>query len=130
MQPTKTTMPRLQIFRFAKGLGYFSFGLSVVVDVAGVYTYYNDLTSLNAVHPGKAILNTGMGVLGLAGGPYGAVVSGSDFVGEAVHPQGWKGLMEHGAKIQEDYDRAWKVGAHPNKPFYRPRFIAWGASKL
>jgi RHS repeat-associated protein len=73
----------------AIGLGRVSLGLGVGMDAIGVLNYYTEgADSRNSVHPAKAIVNTGFGVLGLKWNPVAAILySGVD----AFYPGGWTG---------------------------------------
>jgi RHS repeat-associated protein len=73
----------------AKGLGRASFALGVGMDAIGVLNYYTEgADSRNSVHPAKAIVNTGFGVLGLKWNPVAAILySGVD----TFYPGGWLG---------------------------------------
>jgi RHS repeat-associated protein len=70
-------------------LGKLSLFGGVVMDGIGVRNYYKyGADSKNAVHPAKAIVNTGMGIIGLKLNPLAAVIySGVD----AFYPGGWMG---------------------------------------
>jgi hypothetical protein len=74
----------------AKGIGMASALGGVAMDGIGVYKYYTDPTSPNAVHPGKAGLNTGMSAYGIWINPVaGILYSGMD----AFYPGGWPGYI-------------------------------------
>lgn len=61
------------------------------MDGVGVFNYYDNPNSPNAVHPGKAGLNTGMAVYGIwISGPGAAVYFGIN----SFHPGGLQGFME------------------------------------
>src|SRR5690606_24200820 len=74
------------IGKIGQGLGLLAFAAGTVKDGYGVFQYYNNPGSPNAVHPGKAGLNLGMGALGLTG--WGTPASLLYGAMEAFHPQG------------------------------------------
>ncbi|BAP32523.1 Yd repeat protein [Chryseobacterium sp. StRB126] len=90
--------------------GKASFGLGVGMDAWGVKTYYQDPTSPNAVHPGKAGFNTIMGYVGLKGGIPGAIISTVYFGVDNYYPGGWVGASETADKI-EKYEQ--QTTGHP-----------------
>ncbi|UKB85374.1 hypothetical protein LF887_07040 [Chryseobacterium sp. MEBOG06] len=96
--------------KIGQGLGKYSFYLGVAMDVYGVKTFYEDPTSPNAVHPGKAGLNTVMGYVGLKGGAYGAVISTLYFGVDNYYPGGWIGASET-ADRTEKYEQ--QTTRHP-----------------
>jgi len=72
-------------------VGKASFGLGIAMDVRGMLIYRDNPSSRNAVHPGKAGLNTIMGAYGIwISGPGAALYFGID----AFHPGGWQGFMK------------------------------------
>jgi len=89
------------IGKIGTGLGYLGFGAGLIKDGYGVFQYYNDPGSQNAVHPGKAGLNTTMGSIGLYGGPIGAAVSGFYFGVDAFYPGGWTGALNYSGSLLE-----------------------------
>ena len=90
--------------------GKASFGLGVGMDAWGVKTYYQDPTSPNAVHLGKASFNTIMGYVGLKGGVPGAIISTVYFGVDNYYPGGWVGASETADKI-EKYEQ--QTTGHP-----------------
>jgi len=79
-------------------LGKVSFFGGLSFDMIGVYNYYTlGEKSSNAVHPAKAAVNTGIGVVGLKWNPAIAIFySGVD----AFFPGGWLGDDEHEGAIR------------------------------
>ncbi|MFY7665513.1 RHS repeat-associated core domain-containing protein [Flavobacterium sp.] len=82
--------------------GKLSLGFGVAADIRGMMIHQNNPNSPNAVHPSKAVLNTGMGVYGLWVNPFaGALYFGVD----AFYPGGWPAALERSAEVQ-NRDRA------------------------
>ncbi|AZB11343.1 hypothetical protein EG344_22150 [Chryseobacterium sp. G0162] len=103
---TKTTA----ISKIGKGVGRVSLGIGFAMDIRGVQIYNNDPSSLNAVHPNKMLLNTGMGLLGTEGGVYGAIISTLYFGIDNYYPGGWVGASETAART-EAYEQ--QMTGHP-----------------
>ena len=81
-------------------LGYGSYGLGLVMDVRGVYNYYDNPNSSNVVHPAKAGLNTVMSTYGLTGA--GTIPALLYFGVDAFYPGGWEGYGNDYQSIQSD----------------------------
>ncbi|MCF2218689.1 RHS repeat-associated core domain-containing protein [Chryseobacterium sp. PS-8] len=89
---------RITTYNFGKigrGLGRFSVGIGVIMDIKGMQVYSKDPNSPNAVHPYKMILNSVMGAVGSEGGAYGAIISTFYFGIDNFYPGGWGGNAEH-----------------------------------
>jgi len=111
-QPTKATLPVSKIGKFGKGLGYGSFGAGILIDGYGAYEYSQNPSSSDAVHPVKAVTNTGIGAWGLWGGPYGIIVSTVYGAFEAFYDGGLNGYVEDGAKYQKELNGFNKAGPY------------------
>ena len=72
-------------------LGKFSFGVGVAIDGYGVYTYFKDPNSPNAVSPAKFGTDTGVGAFGLTG--IGTVPAALYFGIDAFYKGGAKGYF-------------------------------------
>ena len=88
----------LSVTKTAKFVGRGTFILGLVFDGVGVYEYYQDPTSPDAVHPAKAGLNTGMGIYGFFNPFAAAMYYGMD----AFYPGGWKGLAEDQDRLDRE----------------------------
>lgn len=88
------------ISKIGKGLGTASFFLGLAFDGVGVWNYTQNPKSDNAVHPGKAALNTGMGYLGWKGGAPGAIIATLYFGIDNFYPGGWVGASETAARTE------------------------------
>ncbi|MBO9675174.1 MAG: RHS repeat-associated core domain-containing protein [Sphingobacteriaceae bacterium] len=89
-------------------LGKVSFGIGVVIDGVGVYNYYKNPKSVNAVSPGKFGLNTGVGAFGLTG--VGTIPAITYFGIDAFYPGGIQGYANDYKKVLD------------NNPGYYPHF--------
>jgi hypothetical protein len=88
---TSASNPISSIARWGGRLGFATAGFGLVMDGIGVYNYYQDPNSVNAVHPAKAGLNAGMSAYGLWVNPLvGALYFGID----AFYPGGWIGVSQ------------------------------------
>jgi len=96
------------------------------MDGIGVKNYYNDPTSPNAVHPAKAGLNTGIGAIGVWGGPGGAVLSLFYFGIDAFYPGGWDGAMRDTERRQAEFDRIFNA----NSGMPRQYIFPYGSQKF
>ncbi|WP_326983433.1 hypothetical protein VUJ46_02480 [Chryseobacterium sp. MYb264] len=94
----------------AGAIGKISFWGGLIMDAKGVMNYAEDPNSPNAVHPGKAGINTVMGIIGYKGGAYGAVISTLYFGVDAFYPRGWIGASETAART-EAYEQ--QMTGHP-----------------
>jgi RHS repeat-associated protein len=80
-------------------LGKVSFGLGVGMDAIGVYNYYkNGADDPNAVHPGKAAVNTTFGAMGLKLNPVAAILY---FGVDSFYPGGWLGDAQNEGAIKK-----------------------------
>jgi len=80
-------------------LGKVSFFGGVLMDGIGVMNYYTEgADSPNAVHPAKAIVNTGFGYMGLDLNPLAAILY---FGVDNFYPGGWTGNAEHEGAIKK-----------------------------
>jgi hypothetical protein len=117
--PMKTyTTPVSNLSKVASGLGKVSFFGGVVLDGIRVINYYqNGEGTPNSVHPTKAIVNTGMGALGLKVNPVTALLY---FGVDAFYPGGWIGDENHPGAIM-DQDRLIRKNQEviPNFNLYR-----------
>ncbi len=78
-------------------IGYGTLGLGTAFDVYGVFQYYSEgANSPNAVHPGKAGLNLGVGVWALAN-PSTAIGAAMYYSVDTFYPGGFKVAMENNA---------------------------------
>jgi len=101
-----------KISSVGKLVGGLGFGIGLFSDVIGVYIYYNVGPShINAVSPGKAGVNTSIGLYGLYGGLGGASLSIIYFSLEAFYPGGAVQALEDKA----NHDK--KVSKALGKPF-------------
>lgn len=80
----------------AKAGSWTLFGVGVVFDAIGVYKYYTSPNTdpdalIQPVHPGKAVVNTGIGLYGLY---YNPVVGIIYFGLEAFYPGGAQGMVK------------------------------------
>ncbi len=83
--------------KFGYLLGKSSLGLGVAMDIRGMMIYKNNPNSPNAVHPGKAGINSVMGAYGLWLNP----VVGSVYFGvDNFYPGGWPEAIKMSAYIQ------------------------------
>ena len=87
-----------KIPKSAKLLGKATFVAGVIMDGYGVYEYYRDPNSPNAVHPAKAGLNTGIGIYGF----YNPIAAGLYYGIDAFYPGGWKGLAEDQDRLDRE----------------------------
>lgn len=95
---TSRTAPISRLVRFGKLFGRASFVGGIIIDGVASYNYLYNPSSKNSVHPAKAILNTGMGWLGLKWNPIaGAIYSGVD----ALYPGGWGGDERHPGAVRD-----------------------------
>ncbi len=80
-------------------LGKLSFGFGVGIDAIGVYNYYkNGADDPNAVHPGKAAVNTTFGAIGLKLNPVAAILY---FGVDSFYPGGWVGDSQNEGAIRK-----------------------------
>ena len=93
------------VAKIGTALGRASVGAGFIMDGVGVYVWYQNPNSKNAVHPAKMGVNTTMGLIGLEGGPPGAIVSTIYFLGDAFIPGtaqepsgGWPAAIEAGTR--------------------------------
>ena len=101
MPMTKITTPLSTLTKVGKFIGHGSFYLGVVFDGIGVRNYYRDKNSPNAVHPGKAALNTTMGAFGNWGGVPGAILGTTYFGIDAFYDDGWNGVSNDFQEMQK-----------------------------
>lgn len=80
-------------------LGKISFGIGFLADAQGVINYYDDPNSPNAVHPGKAGLNTGMGAYGIWVNPAAGVLFSTM---DVFYPGGWQGYINDVGSVQQE----------------------------
>ena len=81
-------------------IGKASFGVGLAMDTYGVIEWSKNKNSPNAVHPGKAGINTTMGAVGVWGGPPGAIISTVYFGVDSFYPGGWVGASETAAATE------------------------------
>jgi hypothetical protein len=96
-----------------KILGYTTLVLGTAFDGYGVYKYYTKgAKDPNAVHPGKAGLNLGVGVWGLMN-PATATGAALYYGIDALYPGGFNGAMQNNASLiqknQEILGRDWNL---------------------
>jgi len=95
------------VSKIANLAGKVSLGVGVALDAFGVANYYDDPNSTNSVHPGKAILNTGVGVFGLyVNPPAGVLYFGID----SFHPGGWPGFFTNLGSMQNEINQQTNYG--------------------
>lgn len=92
------------IAKAASRLGYVAAGIGFVMDGIGVWNYYQNPNSSNAVHPSKAGVNTGMSVYGLFVNPAASMLY---FGIDAFYPGGWMGDATYPGAIM-DQDRLYQ----------------------
>jgi RHS repeat-associated protein len=112
------------VSQLAKVFGKASFGLGLLLDVKGVINYNDNPNSSNAVHPRKAAVNAGFGILGigisrigLKANPAAALLY---FGVDNFYPGGWTGDENHPGAIM-DQDRIIRQNKEvvPNFNLYR-----------
>ncbi|WP_326983445.1 hypothetical protein VUJ46_02545 [Chryseobacterium sp. MYb264] len=94
----------------ARSIGKFSFVVGVGMDTIGTLNYLDNPSSQNSVHPGKAGLNTVMGIIGYEGGIPGSIISALYFGIDAFYPGGWVGASQT-ADRTEKYEQ--QMTGHP-----------------
>jgi len=88
-----------KVAKVGKILGYGTLALGTAFDGYGVYNYYtNGANSPNAVHPGKAGLNLGVGVWGLMN-PATATGAALYYGIDTFYPGGFNGAMQNNASL-------------------------------
>lgn len=93
------------------------------MDAKGVVNYYNNPKYENAVSPGKAVLNTGIGAYGVWVNP----AAGMLYFGvDAFYPGGWPAAMEDNARVQHEVDGIMNTDNKATH-FY---ILPWGAQKI
>ena len=101
---TSLTKPVSTLSKVGKFVGTGSFIAGTLMDGVGVMKYYKNPNSPNAVHPAKALVNTGFSVwgigisrIGLRANPIvAALYSGV----EAFYPGGWLGDSKHSGALK------------------------------
>ncbi|WP_419868726.1 DUF6443 domain-containing protein [Chryseobacterium sp. CT-SW4] len=101
-------------------LGVAGFGVGLLMDGMGVLNYTQNPQAPDAVSLPKFGTNTGIGLWGLLGGPYGVAVSTAYGAVEAVYPGGVEGAMNDNAKYQFELDSGVNK-AGPNRVYIIPR---------
>jgi hypothetical protein len=93
----------IKVAKVGKVLGNATLVAGTLIDGYGVYSYYkNGANSPNAVHPGKATLNLGVGIWGLAN-PATAVGAAMYYGVDAFYPGGFNGAMkQNNSLIQQN----------------------------
>jgi len=115
-------------YNVGKAFGLALFGIGVLTDLNGLSNYYNPHigpNSPNSTSPAKFTVNTGMGVWGLAGGPYGVAASAAYSGMELVYPGGLLGYINAASKDQRHLDSTSNKGSRV--PF---RILPWGSQKF
>lgn len=85
---SKARITTYRITKIGYSIGWLSVGIGIAMDLYGINEYYKDSSSPNAVHPSKAVLNTGMGAYGMFIHP---VPTMFYFGIDNFYPGGWLG---------------------------------------
>ena len=111
------------VSKIAKGAGYFTFGLSTLMDIYGIYKYNESPNSENAVHPTEAGFNFGVGLYSLRINP---AVGLYIFGVSAFYPGGWfgdeknPGVIMDQSRMIEDTQKI-----IPDFNLYKDRYGKW-----
>jgi hypothetical protein len=109
--PASPYFNRYSFAKVGKIAGRLSFGIGVVSDGIGVFNYYQNPNSPNAVHPGKAGVNTAMGAWGFTG--VGTIPAIFYFGAEAFYPGGALQLFNDSGNWHDDTKRILGPGWRP-----------------
>ena len=120
---TEASLPISSVAKWGGIAGKASFWGGVAMDGIGVYNYYNNPNSPNAVHPAKAGLNTTMGAYGTWVNPAAGILY---FGIDAFYPGGWDGAMNDTAIRQSEFDRI--INANSGMP--RQYIFPYGSQKF
>ncbi len=102
-----TNFTQRTVSSLGKGIGIAGGGLGLLMDSYGMYIWFKNPSSDNAVHPAKATLNTGMSAYGIwVAGPVGLLYFGVD----SFHPGGWPGFIEAMGKMNLDLQKSYGPG--------------------
>lgn len=94
-------------------LGKVGFGAGLFMDSYGVKNYYlSNSPNSYKVSAVKAGLNTGMGLWGMLGGPYGFGVSLLYSGMDNIYPRGVEGYINDGAAFQKEMDKVSAAGPY------------------